>query len=72
MSGAPSTETLDSEMVEAIAKQLFRAENAPSLLWDAKLFERAGMSTDGFMFVSEDEKAAYRRRAEEVLLKPPG
>lgn len=55
------------EMVEAIAKQLFRAENPPSLLWDAKLFEQAGLPTEGYLFVSEDEKAAFRRRAREVL-----
>lgn len=55
------------EMIEAVAKQLFRAENPPSLLWDDKLFVQAGLPTEGYLFVGEDEKAAFRRRAREVL-----
>lgn len=62
-----ATEEATPEMVEAIAKQMFRAENPPSLLWDGVMFERAGLPTEGYLFASEDEKAAYRRRAEAAL-----
>ncbi|MFC3691929.1 hypothetical protein [Chenggangzhangella methanolivorans] len=65
MSG-PSEEPTP-EMIEAIAKQLFRAENPPSRLWDGKLFEQAGLPTEGYLFASEDEKAAFRRRAQEAF-----
>ncbi|PZQ17022.1 MAG: hypothetical protein DI565_06450 [Ancylobacter novellus] len=59
------------EMIEAIAKQLFRAENPPSRLWDGKLFVQAGLPTEGYLFASEDEKAAFRRRAREALSGDP-
>lgn len=59
------------EMVEALAKQLFRAENPPSLLWDTKLFESSGRSTDGFEVASEATRDAYRKRAHELLLEAP-
>lgn len=65
MSG--QAEEATPEMVEAIAKQLFRAVNPPSRLWDGKLFEQAGLPTEGYLFATEDEKAAFRRQAYEAL-----
>lgn len=55
------------EMVEAIAKQLFRAENPPSILWDDALFVRAGLPTEGYMFASEEKRNDYRERARSHL-----
>lgn len=59
-----------AEMVEAIAKQLFRAENPPSLLWDTTLFDRAGLSTEGYSFITPEVRTRYLERAHTVLLDP--
>ena len=59
------------ELVEAMAKQLFRAENPPSLLWDTKLFEASGRSTEGFQVAADEARDAYRKRAHEMLLEAP-
>lgn len=59
-----------AEMVEAFAKQLFRSENAPHLLWDTKLFEQTGRSTHGLRVADAAVKDEYRRRAHEMLLDP--
>lgn len=67
---APAEEEPTPEMIEAIAKQFFRAENPPSLLWDAALFVKAGLPTEGYLFVGEEKKAEYRRRAREALSVP--
>ncbi|HEY0291834.1 MAG TPA: hypothetical protein VGC51_05785 [Hansschlegelia sp.] len=56
------------EMVEAFAKQLFRSENPPDLLWDTKIFESAGRSTEGLRVVDPAAKDEYLRRAHELLL----
>ena len=58
-----ATEEATPEMVEAIAKQLFRAENPPSILWDDTLFVRAGLPTEGYLFASEEDRKTYRERA---------
>jgi hypothetical protein len=58
-----ATEEATPEMVEAIAKQLFRVENPPSILWDDTLFVRAGLPTQGYQFATGEDRAAYRERA---------
>jgi hypothetical protein len=59
----------DPQLVEAFAKQLFRQEHPPHLLWDAALFERAGRSLDGMEIADEAVKDDYRRRAHAALLE---
>lgn len=68
--GADTPEEPSPEMVEAFAKQLFRAENRPDLLWDTKLFEKMGRPTEGLEVAGEPVKDHYRRRAHEMLLNP--
>jgi hypothetical protein len=58
------------DMVEAFAKQLFRSESPPDLLWDTRLFEATGRSTEGLNVASEPVKDEYRRRAHDMLLNP--
>lgn len=62
----------DPDLVEAIAKQLFRAESPPDLLWDTRLFEEAGRSTEGLKVASDDVKDEFRRRAHETLIDRQG
>ncbi|WP_020180454.1 hypothetical protein [Methylopila sp. M107] len=68
---AETPEEPSAEIVEAFAKQLFRSENPPGVLWDTKLFEQAGRPTEGLEVASEPVKDDYRRRAHEMLLNPP-
>lgn len=68
--GVETPEEPSAEIVEAFAKQLFRSENAFDVLWDTKLFEQAGRSTEGMKVASPDEKDVYRLRAREMLLNP--
>ena len=58
------------EIVEAFAKQLFRSENPPDHLWDTKLFDQMGRSTEGLNVADEALKDAYRGRARDMLLNP--
>lgn len=62
----------DAALVEGLAKQLFRAENPPDMLWDTALFERMGRSTEGFRVATQDLKDAYMKRAHEALLNQNG
>jgi hypothetical protein len=57
----------DPVLVEAVAKQLFRAENPPHTLWDTKLHEQSGRSTEGLRTASTEVKDAYRTRAKDAL-----
>lgn len=63
-----SGDVADPELVEAFAKQLFRTENPPGMLWDTKLFERTGRSVEGLSVASDATKHEYRRRANDMLL----
>lgn len=71
MSEAPDTpEEPDAALVEGLAKQLFRAENPPDVLWDTTLFERMGRSTEGMTVADAETRDAYLRRAHALLLNP--
>lgn len=70
MSGDVDNEAPDPDLAEGLAKQLFRSENPPDLLWDTRLFDRMGRSTEGLSVASEAVKDDYRRRATEMLLTP--
>lgn len=58
---------VSDEIVEALAKRLFRAENPPHLLWDAALLERAGLPTEGYAFADDATRADCLDRARRTL-----
>ncbi|MFC7051605.1 hypothetical protein ACFQI3_02765 [Hansschlegelia quercus] len=57
----------DPEVLEAFARQLFRSENPPDVLWDTALFERMGRSINGLKVADAETKAAYRARTLRAL-----
>ena len=67
MDDQQTNEGLDPADLEALARQLFRSENPPDVLWDTALFERMGRSTDGIKVADEKTKAAYRARTRQAL-----
>jgi hypothetical protein len=60
-------EQLEPEILEALARQLFRSENPPDVLWDTALFERMGRSTEGMKVVDHKTRESYRARTRQAL-----